>query len=117
VVPLVVARRRFPAGAQRAGAALLQPAVEVEVIELLAPEHSRQSLAYHQRAIGAQRGGDDAGVELVGLAPAGGEDLVEVRPQWLAPPGRRPPRPPGRARPAGAGGGGPPPPPRHPVAH
>ena len=39
------------------GIVLQEPSVDVEVVELLAPEHPRQRLAHDHGVIGADRGG------------------------------------------------------------
>jgi hypothetical protein len=56
---------------------LLQPARDVVVVELLAPEHPGERLAEDERGVGAHPGGDDGGVERVGLASTRVEDLGE----------------------------------------
>jgi hypothetical protein len=50
---------RTPRAATRAagGSVLAQPALEVEVVELLAPQHARQRLAVHAPLVLAQRRG------------------------------------------------------------
>jgi hypothetical protein len=46
VVPVVVARPGLARLLERVGAALLQPLVDVVVVELLAPQHAGQGLAH-----------------------------------------------------------------------
>jgi hypothetical protein len=77
VVPLLVARRGFAVAFERTAAALLQPLVHIVVIELLGPQHAGQCLAADVGCVGAEGTGYHRGVELVGLAQAGGEDVVE----------------------------------------
>ena len=87
VVPVVVARGGLPRRLERVGPALLQPLVDVVVVELLGPEHPRQGLPHHVGRVGVQRGRDDGGVELVRLGPPRPEDLVEAaaeRPRAVA---------------------------------
>src|SRR6195256_4306694 len=55
----------------------LQPAVEVEIVVLLAPQHSRQGLAVHATFILAQRRWGDPLVEFVGIGQASSKYLVE----------------------------------------
>ena len=69
-----VRRVRVP----RVDVVLAQPAVDVVLVVLLAPQQARERLAHHERAVGGERVGDDRGVERVGLLAAGGEDGVEV---------------------------------------
>ena len=107
VVPVVVARGGLPRRLERVGPALLQPLVDVVVVELLGPEHPRQGLPHHVGRVGVQRGRDDGGVELVRLGPPRLEDLVEARrrtaPRRCRCPG---PRPSGRRRRGAAGSSG-----------
>ena len=72
VVPLVVALRLRPLGG-----AIGQPAVDVVVVELLAPEHAGQRLADDPPPVVRQGRGDDVVIERVRLVPAGGEGLGE----------------------------------------
>ena len=56
----------------------VQPLRDVEVIELLGPDHAGERLALHEARV---RIGDvllQRGVELVGLGPAPREDRVEI---------------------------------------
>ena len=61
---------------------LIQPAVTVEEVELLAPEHAGDGLAHDVgRVRGEGRRGHGA-VELIRLVHAGGQGFVKVRPEW-----------------------------------
>ena len=57
---------------------LLQPLIQIEVVELLAPEHARQRLAVHPPLIFTQRSRRDPFVEFVGVGDPAFEDLVEI---------------------------------------
>ncbi len=57
---------------------LLQPLIQIEVVELLAPEHSRQRLAVHPPFIFTQRSRRDPFIELIGIGAPAFEDLVET---------------------------------------
>ena len=70
----IVGRVRVP----RVDVVLAQPAVDVVLVVLLAPQQARERLAHHERAVGVERGRDHLGVERVGLLEARGEDRVEV---------------------------------------
>jgi hypothetical protein len=60
------------------GGVTIQPAADVVVVKLLAPQQPGEGLAHHHRLVGASRFGGEFGVELVGLGPALLDDLVEV---------------------------------------
>ena len=57
---------------------LAQPALQIEVVVLLAPQHSRQRLAMHPALIFGQRLGRNPRVEFVGVGDAALEDLLEA---------------------------------------
>ena len=63
------------------GGVAVQPARHVVVVELLAPQHPGEGLAHHDSLVGGGTRGRQLGVELVGLGPAPGDHLVEVRSQ------------------------------------
>ena len=63
---------------QRMTLVLAQPLLQVEVVELLAPQHSRQRLAMHPTLIFVQRAGRDPLVEFVGVGDAAFERLFET---------------------------------------
>ena len=77
VMPVLVARGGAPVGLEGGGAALLEPAVDVVVVELLGPEHAGEGLPHHVGGVGVHGLRDDGGVELVGLPPACLHDRVE----------------------------------------
>jgi hypothetical protein len=58
---------------------LVEPAVGVEEVVLLAPEHPREGLPHHAGRVLARYGGHDLAVELVGLRAPPLEDLLEAR--------------------------------------
>ena len=84
----------------RLGRVAVQPAGNVVVEQLLAPQHARGRLPQHQRLVRAGAGRGQLGVELIRLGLALGHHLVEV----LAERGRRLGR--GLARPARQAGAG-----------
>ena len=57
---------------------LIQPAIEVEIVVLLGPQHACKRLAMHALLVFAQRFGSDAFVKLVGVGKSASEDLVEI---------------------------------------
>src|SRR5260221_9561106 len=59
-------------------AVLLEPAVGVEVVELLAPEQARERLAHDARLVLAERRWRDGAVELVGLGLSRAHRPVEA---------------------------------------
>ena len=63
---------------ERIGAAFFEPFVHVVVVELLAPQHSRQGLTHDIGRIAVERGGRDGRVELVSLLLARAKQLVIV---------------------------------------
>ena len=63
---------------QRMALVLAQPLLQVEVVVLLGPEHSRQRLAVHPALIVVQRVGRDPFVEFVGVGDAAFEYLLET---------------------------------------
>ena len=63
---------------QRMTLVLAQPLLQVEVVELLAPQHSRQRLAMHSALIFVQRVRRNPLVEFVGVGDAAFEDLLET---------------------------------------
>ena len=73
-------RLRIAAARPRSGVdvVLLEPAVEVEVVVLLAPQHPGQRLAHHRRLVRVVGRRGDRGVELVGLGDARGEQPLDV---------------------------------------
>jgi hypothetical protein len=85
------------------GLVLLEPAVEVEVVVLLRPQHPGEGLAVDAALVFAQRAGRDPVVELVGVGHALSQRLLESRaelPSRGRPRGRGEARRPG-SRPAG----------------
>ena len=64
--------------AQRVGVVLLQPAVEIEEVVLLAPQHRGQCLAHHGCLVRSRLRRRDRGVELVGLGDPRREQAVDV---------------------------------------
>ena len=90
VEPIGVAHVAAGAFQQRMTPVLAQPALQVEVVELLAPEHSRQRLAVHAALILRQRPGRDPLVELIGVGDPALEDLLETAEGILHPGGRQP---------------------------
>ena len=52
--------------------------IQIEVVELLAPEHARQRLAVHPPFIFTQRSRRDPFIELIGIGAPAFEDLVET---------------------------------------
>ena len=89
VEPLGVAHVAAGGLEQRMTLVLAQPALQVEVVVLLAPQHSRQRLAVHPALIFGQRLGRNPLVEFVGVGDAALEDLLEAAEGVLDP--RRPP--------------------------
>ncbi len=78
VGPVGVAARQAGGGRRRLRGIAVEPLAHDEVVELPRPEQAGVGLARH-RALGrGERGRDDGGVELVGLADAVGEDGVEA---------------------------------------
>ena len=90
VEPVDVARTAAESPAHRVRVVLRQPAIEVEVVVLLRPEHSGQRLADHPVLVLAEHVRRDAVVELVGLAQPVGEDTVELRTGCRCEPWREP---------------------------
>ena len=68
---------------------LAQPLLQVEVVELLAPQHARQRLAVHPALILVQRVGRNPLVEFVGVGDAACAHLLETAKGSLL--SRRPP--------------------------
>ena len=85
VAPLGVPPVLAHLGRFRLGRVPVQPAGDVVVEQLLAPQHARGRLPQHQRLIRARAGRRQLRIELVGLGPALRHHLVEV----LADRGRR----------------------------
>ena len=75
--PLRVADRGA-AGPVRTDTVLVEPAPDIVVEELLAPEHARQRLAHDTRSIGREARRRDRGIKGVGLPPTRLDDRVEV---------------------------------------
>ena len=75
-----------PAGAARQGmrVVLLQPAVDVEVVELLRPEHAGEGLPVDAAFVLAERRRRNPIVELVGIGEAVLADLLEGLAERLA---------------------------------
>ena len=91
VEPLGVPHARPGRLEQRMALVLAQPPLEVEVVELLAPQHARQRLAVHPALVLGQRLRRDPLVELVRVARSGSSnDPVEVREGVGRPGGREP---------------------------
>jgi hypothetical protein len=63
---------------QRVALVLAQPALEIEVVVLLAPQHARQRLAMHPALILGQRSGRNPRVEFVGVGDAALEGAFEA---------------------------------------
>src|SRR6516165_11723851 len=76
--PLHIARRSIRRTHHRMRLVLLEPAVQVEIVVLLAPKHSRKRLAINATFILVQRMRSDPVIELVGVRKAGGEDRVKL---------------------------------------
>ena len=85
VVPLVVARGGLAVRLERVGAALFEPLVHVVVVELLAPQHSRQGLAHDIGPVGLERRGNDGRIEVVGFLAARLQHLVEGVAEGISP--------------------------------
>ena len=68
----------------RVGPVLAQPAVDVVLVVLLAPQQPGQRLAHHQPGVGGQRRWDDRRVEPVRLVAARLEHPVELRAERVA---------------------------------
>ena len=81
----MVAPGQARGGRRRAGGVAVEPALNVVVVPLLGPEHPRQRLPHDLRAVRGELAGDDLGVELVGLAPAGVEDRLKLGPERPGP--------------------------------
>jgi hypothetical protein len=67
--------RRFD---ERMTVMLLKPLFQVEVVELLAPQHAGQSLPVHTALIFGQRLRRDPLVELVGFGDARVKDRIKI---------------------------------------
>ena len=74
---------------QRMTLVLAQPVLEIEVVVLLAPQHSGQRLAVHPALIFGQRLGRDPLVEFVGVGDAALEYLLEAAEGVVGPGGRQ----------------------------
>ena len=74
---------------QGMAAVLAQPALEVEVVVLLAPQHAGQRLAVDATLILGERPRRDPLVELVGVGDAAREDLLEIAEGIRGPVGRQ----------------------------
>ena len=68
-------------GRRRLARVTVQPAADVVVVQLLAPEHPGEGLAHDHRLVGAGTSRGQLGVELVGLGLAQCEHLVEASAQ------------------------------------
>ena len=77
VEPLGVAHAVAGGLEQRMTLVLAQPLLQIEVIVLLGPEHSRQRLAMHQALIFVQRAGRNPLVELIGVSDPAFEYRIE----------------------------------------
>ena len=53
-----------------------QPAIGIEVVELLGPEHAGEGLAHHVGGVRGDRGWGHGTIELVRLLQASGEGFV-----------------------------------------
>ena len=71
VAPAGVATRTAARPAAGLGGVAVEPAGDVVVVELLAPEHPGERLPHHQGLVGRRRCRGQLGVELVGLGPPG----------------------------------------------
>ena len=60
------------------GTALLQPLVDIVVVELLGPQHARQRLPHDVRRVRVEGGRHDGRIELVGLSLARTQHLLVV---------------------------------------
>ena len=74
-------REVLAAGMEGVGLMFLQPAIGIEEVVLLGPEHAGQGLAHHVGCIRGDRGWSHGTVELVRLLQASGEGLVNPRPE------------------------------------
>ena len=81
VEPLGVPHAAPGAAQERVRLVLLQPAVEVEVVELLRPQHPRERLAVDAPLVLAERAGRDPLVELVRVEEPLPERLLERGPE------------------------------------
>ena len=76
VIPVAIAHRpRLPE--QRMRVVLLEPAIGVEGVVLLRPQHAGERLAHDECLVGGGRRRRDRGVEDIGLADPVREDAVE----------------------------------------
>ena len=76
MAPLVVAAVSTGLGRRRQRRIAVEPALDIEVEELLRPQHPGERLAQHGGFVGAGSRRGQVGVELVGLALAGRQGLV-----------------------------------------
>ncbi len=84
VEPLGVPDRARLAARERMCVVLLQPPVQVEVVELLRPEHAGERLAVYAALVLAERARRDPVVELVGIEDPLAEGVLEVGAERLA---------------------------------
>ena len=70
-----VGRVRMP---ERVDVVLVEPAIEIEDVELLPPQHPGQRLAHDHRLVGRRRRRRDRRVELVGVGDARREHAVDL---------------------------------------
>src|SRR5450755_5089095 len=73
VAPAAPARRGW-----RLGGVTVEPAADVVVVQLLAPQQAGEGLAHHHRLIRTGRGRGELAVELVSFGPALPDDLIEA---------------------------------------
>ncbi len=78
VKPIHVARAAPGGLEQRMALVLLKPPIQIEVVELLAPEHARQRLAVHAPLVLVQRLRGNPGVEFVRVGDSALDDVLEV---------------------------------------
>ena len=68
---------------------LLKPSIQIEVVELLAPEHARQRLAVHAPLVLVQRRRRNPGVEFVRVGDSALDDVLEIAEGLVRPGGRQ----------------------------
>src|SRR6266480_5272303 len=81
--PLGIANALLTRSRQGMSCVLFQPAVQIEVVVLLAPQHTGQGLAMYAAFILAQRLRSNSVVEFVGIGKASSEYLVK-RAEWIS---------------------------------
>src|SRR5437660_1427592 len=81
--PLGVASALLTRSRQGMSCVLFQPAVQVEVVVLLAPQHTGQGLAVYATFILAQRARSNSVIEFVGIGKASSEYVIK-RTEWIS---------------------------------